>query len=782
LPVLKPNPVLEQCISENDNNPTVNLTTAEFSISESQNTAFTYFEDAAGTTPINNETSYPVTVNAVQSVFVAVTSEFNCRRPLIELTINIGKTPNNPYQEIQPASCDDFLDTNGNDTPGSNNDTDNITNFFLDENKIINEIDPPVNTNVFFYQNREDRNNTQNEIDITNYRNDISKINSTTIPNGIQFPIYYKILSTVNNNCEGLGEFYLQINSIPTANLAPALERCDDINDGDNTNGIVQSFNLESQTATVLGTQNSTDFTVSYHLSKTDASNGTEPQASLFENTTRDLQIIYVRVTNNATGCFTDRSSFELRVNALPMANFVNNLEICDDASDGSTRNGFSQTINLENQTPGILATQDPTIHSVTYHRSLAAAQSGSNPLISPYSNQTPYRETIHVRVYNTNTECANGISNFEVLVQPEPTFEMISNLSQCDDDSDGDATNGRVASIDLDGKIPEILGASQDPDDFKVTFHLDSTFADAPIKSPYANTNANETIYVSIQNKATSCINDDAFFELIINPLPDFSVTSPQIVCLNDLPLTITVENPSDSYAYVWTDGNGIEISTDPEAPVTAAGKYTVTATTTNGTNCTRIENIQINESNPANLEDRFVTIVDEGNAIGNSGNLSIVIDTINNDLGPGDYQFALRNDDKNTRTPFQNEPIFENLEGGIYSILVNDKNGCRPDATLQVSVLQFPKFFTPNGDGTNDRWIIKGANKIFYPNSSIAIFNRFGKRVAEIPIESQGWNGTYNGKRLASDDYWYNITLIPADKTKPTVNKKGNFSLLRR
>jgi gliding motility-associated-like protein len=100
----------------------------------------------------------------------------------------------------------------------------------------------------------------------------------------------------------------------------------------------------------------------------------------------------------------------------------------------------------------------------------------------------------------------------------------------------------------------------------------------------------------------------------------------------------------------------------------------------------------------------------------------------------------------------------------------------------TLQVSVLQFPKFFTPNGDNKNDTWIIKGVNKTFYPNSSINIFNRYGKLVAQIPIDTQGWNGTYNGKKLTSDDYWYNITLIPADASKQTINKTGNFSLLRK
>ena len=77
---------------------------------------------------------------------------------------------------------------------------------------------------------------------------------------------------------------------------------------------------------------------------------------------------------------------------------------------------------------------------------------------------------------------------------------------------------------------------------------------------------------------------------------------------------------------------------------------------------------------------------------------------------------------------------------------------------------------------------WSVKGANKIFYPNSSIDIFNRFGKLVAQIPIDSQGWDGTYNGTKLSSDDYWFRVQLIPANTSKVPVNKKGHFSLLRR
>ncbi|WP_298764658.1 T9SS type B sorting domain-containing protein [uncultured Polaribacter sp.] len=790
LPVLLPNPILQHCVATGTANPTVNLTLAEPNISNTTNVTFQYFTDAAGTNQITAITSYPVQTNLTQSVFVSVTTNQNCARDLVELQINVGEESDSPYADLQTPACDDFLQADGTNGP-NNNDTDNITTFMLDKNTIdANIFNGAMITNrnnleILYFENNLDRNNSLNQIDITNYRNNLSKIDITTNANGIRFPIYYKILSTINNNCQGLGQFFLQINTVPTAEIVPDLELCDDNEDGMNTNGIVQNFNLENKTTDILGTQNDTDFKVTYHLTATDANTGNAPILSPFANTIANSQEIFVRVTNNVTGCYTSQTSFNVIVNPVPVANFVPDLEVCDDNSDGSARNGFSQSIDLEAQTTTILGTQDLANHTVTYHRSLADAQSGNLPLMSPYTNLAPNRETIFVRIVNNTTGCANGISNFDVLVNPEPTFNPVSNLSFCDDAVDGDDANGIIQNIDLDSQIPALLGNAQDPDDFIVTFHNSSANASSgadAILSPYTNTSSTETIFVRIQNKATFCVNDDATFDVIVNPLPNFNVTSPQIVCLNNTPLPISAENPSEIYTYEWKDMAGNVVGNSQTLDVVVGGNYTVTATTTNGTDCSRTEIISVNESNPAILLPEFVTVVDEGNNIGSENNLSVNIDIINNNLGIGDYQFALRNDDENTTTLFQDEPIFENLAGGIYTIIVNDKNGCSPDTTLQISVLQFPKFFTPNGDGVNDTWVVKGANKAFYPNSSINIFNRFGKLVAQIPLESGGWNGTFNGKLLSSDDYWYNITLIPADTSKPTIHKKGNFSLLRR
>jgi len=821
LPVLKTNPTFDQCISENDTNPTVNLTTAEFNISETENVTFTYFEDPAATTQITNITAYPVQANILsQPVYVIVTSNLGCSRNIIELQLNIAQTTDNDFKDIQTPLCDDFLDADGNDTT-ENSDTDNITSFYLDKNAIITSIDPPANTDVFFYENSDDRNNNLNDIDITNYRNDINKIDITTIAGGIQFPIYYKILSKVNNNCQGLGQFYLQINSTPivSSNSLSPINECDtgDI-DGNYTNGSNKNIDLTQTVDEIFQgtTQDKNDFDVSFYKTASAAASGditSTDYISAPTQFTNDIpvgfsegdivtQTIFVRVENKTTGCTNPHTSFEVIINPLPIiTTAIPNLSVCDiGTKDGDVRNGLGQNINVSIRDSDILNGRSETDFTVTYHKTQTDLKDLSSTGIDKENYDSDgdritinaitkiSEENLFVRILDKNTGCAFDQSTLTIIINPEPTFETISNLSECDNNDDGDDANGIIQTIDLDGKIPEILGTSQDQDDYNVTFHSNSTNAstgDNKLNSPYENLTPTETIYVRIQNKNTLCVNDEAFFDIIINPLPDFTVTTPQTLCLNDSPLNIFVENAINVYSYVWTNESGDIISTSDNADVNAAGKYKVIATTTNGTMCSREETIVINESNPAVLENNFISIVDEGNNIGSKNNLSISIDTITNDLGPGDYKFAILNTDNDTRIPFtgfQDEPLFENLEGGVYQIIVYDNNGCSPDETLLVSVIQFPKFFTPNEDGDNDFWVVKGANKDFYPNSSINIFNRYGKLVDQLEVDDQGWNGTYNGKLLPTDDYWYNITLIPADDTKPTINKTGHFSLIRK
>ena len=97
---------------------------------------------------------------------------------------------------------------------------------------------------------------------------------------------------------------------------------------------------------------------------------------------------------------------------------------------------------------------------------------------------------------------------------------------------------------------------------------------------------------------------------------------------------------------------------------------------------------------------------------------------------------------------------------------------NGCG-FATMEVVLVDYPKFFTPNSDGYNDLWQIFGIQA--YPEAIIQIYDRYGKLLKNLNSKSKGWDGTWNGKILPSDDYWF-VVYLEDDRIY-----KGHFSLIR-
>ena len=85
----------------------------------------------------------------------------------------------------------------------------------------------------------------------------------------------------------------------------------------------------------------------------------------------------------------------------------------------------------------------------------------------------------------------------------------------------------------------------------------------------------------------------------------------------------------------------------------------------------------------------------------------------------------------------------------------------------------MDYPRFFTPNGDGFNDTWEIKNLSS--QPNAIVNIFDRYGKLVYSFKGNGYGWDGRMRNKMLPSDDYWFTITL----ENGKTV--KSHFSLKR-
>ena len=91
-----------------------------------------------------------------------------------------------------------------------------------------------------------------------------------------------------------------------------------------------------------------------------------------------------------------------------------------------------------------------------------------------------------------------------------------------------------------------------------------------------------------------------------------------------------------------------------------------------------------------------------------------------------------------------------------------------------LPVTELPFiiPGGLSPNGDGINDTWNIQGLE--YYPNASISVFDRWGKKLFFSTSASAPWDGTFDGKELPTADYYYIIELDNGKKYHGVVTLK--------
>ena len=83
-------------------------------------------------------------------------------------------------------------------------------------------------------------------------------------------------------------------------------------------------------------------------------------------------------------------------------------------------------------------------------------------------------------------------------------------------------------------------------------------------------------------------------------------------------------------------------------------------------------------------------------------------------------------------------------------------------------------PNYFSPNGDGVTDYWAPGCTDS--YPNLVFSIFDRYGRRVAMLPV-GEKWDGMYNNTELPTGDYWY-VVELGIEKGREFV---GHFTLYR-
>jgi gliding motility-associated-like protein len=95
-------------------------------------------------------------------------------------------------------------------------------------------------------------------------------------------------------------------------------------------------------------------------------------------------------------------------------------------------------------------------------------------------------------------------------------------------------------------------------------------------------------------------------------------------------------------------------------------------------------------------------------------------------------------------------------------YKLKVTSTDDCVASSLVTVTVINTiipPNTFSPNGDGQNDTWNIKGLDS--YPQSVTLVFNRYGSIVYKSTGYTNPWDGHFNGKPMPTGTYYYTIDL---------------------
>jgi len=538
----------------------------------------------------------------------------------------------------------------------------------------------------------------------------------------------------------------------------PVMETCDNNLDGNDTNGFAE-FDLASNALILLNGKSNSDFQLTYFTDTSYTNQIMSPNT--FVNTVQNGQTIYVRMENNQdTNCYTD-TAFTIQVNALPSIQSSVVLKNCDE--DG-TPDGYTD-YNLT-EANDIIANGNAADYGFSYYLSIADADTQTNTINPvPFNNATA--NSVFVRVENDEGCYRIATLNLQVSTTSFPSGYLYE-METCDDDSTIDG----LFEFDLSQASSQFI--SQFPTGQNLSVHYYRTLTEAQLEqneitsqTDYVNeTPFSQTLFVRVESEDNGdCFGIGPHLKLTVHPRPEFEVDQIDIYCLDNHPIHLYTFNPSGNFSYEWKDSSGNVVSNLATATVTVGGTYTVVATSTYGCQ-SFVQSFTVVESALAKITTDDITIVEL------SDNNSITIKTSN--LGIGDYEFAL----DQISGPYQDEPYFDHIGSGRHTLYVQDKKGCGI-AQLDVFIMGFPKFFTPNGDGFNDTWNLEGLSYEYTTDSRVYIFDRYGKLLKELNPRGEGWNGFFGGEILRTSDYWFVAELFNVDGTVSTY--RGHFSLVR-
>jgi len=438
-----------------------------------------------------------------------------------------------------------------------------------------------------------------------------------------------------------------------------------------------------------------------------------------------------VEITLNSTTCIAT-SDIVIEYSSLPV---VNNQTLfqCDPNSDGITSFNLTQLNSL-------ITGGDPSLSAVTYYPTLVNAQANTNPI----GNPTNFQNT-------TTNQVFAGVSNQFGCYNYATVDLVISNTSvtppnpivACD--TDGSLDGHRQFDLNLEVSPAIVNGL---PTGLVVVYYAtqnDALSESNPLSNTFTNTIPfQQTIFARVVNGADCYGITPVILQVVVFDPPLFQDET-KYICSGS---TVNL-NVSNIYSgYLWSNG-----ATTYQITATQSGNYSVIVT--NNLGCQKTKNFTVVDSEIATINSIEINDFD-----GYNNSLQI------NVSGNGDYEYSL---DGNY---YQNTPLFTNVAPNIYTVYIKDKNRCGI-VSRQITVLDYPRFFTPNDDGNNDTWYIKNLRN--RPNTKISIFDRYGKLVYQFNEKQNGWNGKSNQVSLVATDYWFIVEF----ENRNTV--KGHFSLKR-
>jgi len=606
---------------------------------------------------------------------------------------------------------------------------------------------PPFGAVVSYHRTEQDAENGFNNIV------DPKKFYNTVNPQ----TVYVAVVNQYG--CRSVISLTVRVLPVPEPNMTPTpLELCDE------GNGMA-IFDLTKAEPSL---SNFTNYTYSYYVSEAGAHIGPSDPSIITTPTgfLSGTSSVWVRVENS----FTDTNQrchtvvrLELIVNPLPSVGPMTALLACMD-------NPVDFTIfNLHDKDAEALAGANPADFTVKYFVSQENAEDNVNPLPYTYMNTTARRQVIWVRVENKDTGCFN-ISSFALQIE-QAVYAFTPNPREF---CETDYVNDGISLIDLTVFDAEIIGNQPLEDDLIVEYYRWGGIVKITPEDSAQVFNGEVIIAKVVNVNGAILCSDTVNITIRLKDAPVVKPLENGVVCYEYRDQQTLVSGhyldtgvTESGYTFVWTFDN------QPLIPVMAdvldggrrifvkrGALYTVVVTGPNG--CSTTRSAVVSEAPSITIDEVKIT-----DSFGDTNAIEVMAYA-----GPG----ALL-EYKLDEGSWQKSNIFLDVTPGEHTVYVRIE-GEPCISSKVITVMDYPKFFTPNNDGYNDTWNIWSLKN--QPDTKIYIFDRFGKLIKQLSPAGAGWDGTFNGQPLPSTDYWFKAEYIDP---KTGLNKEvtGHFSLKR-